>query len=158
MKSRNSYLILGVLMIVLLMPYSAGAVWHIGCVDCPRYFTGNGISSRSLALDSSGNPHIVYGGGNGIYYAYYDGASWHIETVDISVGSYQPSIAIDSLDKAHISYRDSYPNYTLKYATNASGSWVTEIVDSEGSFSSSIAIDSSDKVHISHDAPSKREA
>ena len=33
------------------------------------------------------------------------------------------SIAIDTADKVHISYYDS-SNSDLKYATNASGSWV----------------------------------
>jgi len=124
MKSRNLCLILGVLVIALLMPNSALADWHIGCVDCPRYFTG--VESRALALDSSGNPHIVYGGrggiSDGIHYAYYDGVSWHIETVDNRGSTSYPSIAIDSLDKVHISYGSISG---LIYTTNASGSWVT---------------------------------
>ncbi|NOZ69307.1 MAG: choice-of-anchor D domain-containing protein [Deferribacteres bacterium] len=148
MKSRNSYLILGVLMIALLMPSSAGAAWRTGCVDCPRLFYR--IDMRTLAVDSSGNPHIVYGGGgwigDGVYYAYYDGDSWHIETVDDRGGG-TLSIAIDSSDKAHISYDGSGG---LKHATNASGSWVIETVDIEGGGRPSIAIDSSDKIHISY--------
>ncbi len=146
MKLRNLYLILGVLVIALLLPYSALAGWRTECVDCPRYFGNAG--SRSLALDSSGNPHIVYGGGDGIYYAYYDGLSWHIETVDIAGegADGSPSIAIDSLDKVHISYNLG----DLKYATNTSGSWVIETVDSEGGTHPSIAMDSLDNVHISY--------
>ncbi len=144
MKSRNLCLILGVLMIALLLPYSAVADWRTGCVDCPRYF--NNIYPRSIALDSSGNPHIIYGSWDGVYYAYYDGVSWYIKTVDKSGGG-SLSIAIDSSDKAHISY--SYHD-TLKYATNASGSWVIQTVDSSGAARSSIAIDSSGKAHISY--------
>jgi PKD repeat protein len=58
---------------------------------------------------------------------------------------------LDSLDKVHISYYD-VTNGDLKHATNASGSWVTETVDSAGDVGqyTSIAIDSSDYVHISY--------
>ena len=61
------------------------------------------------------------------------------------------SIALDSSGKAHISYYD-YTNKDLKYATNASGAWVTTMVDSSGSVGgyTSIALDSSGKAHISY--------
>ena len=57
------------------------------------------------------------------------------------------SIAIDTADKVHISYQD-ISNRDFKYATNASGSWVTTTVASNGS-NTSIVIDSSDNAHIS---------
>ena len=57
-------------------------------------------------------------------------------TVDSSgyVGE-DTSIALDSENKAHISYEDieDITNADLKYATNASGSWVITTVDSSGS-------------------------
>ena len=61
------------------------------------------------------------------------------------------SIGLDSNNKAHISYYD-YSNSNLKYATNKTGSWVAEAIDSSGTVGqySSIAIDSNDKVHISY--------
>ncbi len=60
------------------------------------------------------------------------------------------SIAIDSTDGVHISYYD-VTNDSLRYATNASGSWVFETIDSEGVRGyTSIAVDSNDKVHISY--------
>ena len=40
------------------------------------------------------------------------------------------SVALDSSDKVHISYRDSI-NDALKYATNSFGSWTIETVASE---------------------------
>jgi hypothetical protein len=61
---------------------------------------------------------------------------------------YGTSIAIDSQNKAHISYCD-YHNGALKYATNASGDWVITTLDAVGRFSS-IALDSQEKVHISY--------
>ncbi len=41
------------------------------------------------------------------------------------------SIAIDSNDDVHISYRDA-TNGDLKYATDKSGSWVTTSIDTSG--------------------------
>ncbi len=51
------------------------------------------------------------------------------------------SLALDSQDKAHISYSDP-TNDDLKYITNTSGLWVTETVDNEDGcgYSSSLAI------------------
>jgi hypothetical protein len=61
------------------------------------------------------------------------------------------SIAIDSNSNEYISYYDGY-NGDLTCATNASGSWVTQTVDSAGDVGwySSIAVDSNNKVHISY--------
>lgn len=61
------------------------------------------------------------------------------------------SIAIDASGKAHISYRDG-DNGVLRYATNASGAWVTTTVDSSedvGAYAS-IAIGTSGSAHISY--------
>ncbi|MBI5099136.1 MAG: hypothetical protein HZB30_07835 [Nitrospirae bacterium] len=77
-----------------------------------------------------------------------------IETVDSTVnkdmGKYS-SIAVDSNNKAHISYYNA-TNYNLNYATNVSGSWIPYLIESTddaGKFSS-IAIDSNNKAHISY--------
>ena len=72
-----------------------------------------------------------------------DGAGFG--NADVGAGT---SIAIDSNNALHVAYRDS-TNSTLKYATNASGSWVTETVEAGGT-SPSIGIDSNNKVHIAH--------
>ena len=89
--------------------------------------------------------------GESLYYAYYDVSTWQYETVDSPPGAcYHTSLALDSSDNAHISYYDSTSG-DLKYATNASGSWVTETVDNIANYLySSLALDSSDKAHISY--------
>jgi len=80
-----------------------------------------------------------------------ENGDWQIETVDNAGDQiYAISLALDSNDKAHISYIDAnYDEYKLKYTTNASGEWVTDTVDS-GSYSrgSSLVLDSNDNVHI----------
>jgi len=54
----------------------------------------------------------------------------------------------------HISYL-SYLDWELKYALNASGSWVVETVDSSrlASATASVAVDSADNVHITYVGP-----
>jgi hypothetical protein len=61
------------------------------------------------------------------------------------------SMAIDSKGNLHVSYCETN-GFNLKYATNASGSWVYTTVDSTASLGehSSLAIDSNDAIHISY--------
>ena len=50
---------------------------------------------RGMALDPDGRPHVVYGR-NHLFHAWYDGASWQIETVVAAGGSESgPVIAIE---------------------------------------------------------------
>jgi len=81
-------LVLGVL-VLLLAPLALQATpavadgWVIECADCPKLFSS--MTDRSLQLDTAGHPHIAYGGDH-LYYAWHNGASWHYETVDDSPG------------------------------------------------------------------------
>ena len=55
------------------------AEWSIQVADEPKSFYGTSYcepSSRAIAINASNHPHIVYGGGSGLYYACYDGSSW----------------------------------------------------------------------------------
>ena len=135
---------------------NASGAWVTTTVDS----SGEVGEYTSIALDSSGKVHISYYGGygGGLKYATNASGSWVATTVDSGtyyVGKYT-SIALDSSGKAHISYYDatSYapPKQDLKYATNASGAWVTTTVDGSGEVGeyTSIALDSSGKVHISY--------
>ncbi len=148
---KQFYLSLGLLFVLLMaLPAAGFADWTIEAVDAPKYFTN--FYSRAIAIDKVTNqPHIVYGGDH-LYHAYFDGTQWQYETADNSpkVGR-DASIALDSNNKAHISYRDD-TDYDLKYATNDSGAWVTITVDSTGDVGqyTSIAVDSNNKVHISY--------
>jgi hypothetical protein len=123
---------------------------------------GNAGMGNSIAVDSSGKVHISYYGdfGGDLKYANssYPLGPFDIQTVDSGVfvalqfsSIVNTSIATDSNDTVHISYYDA-TNGDLKYATNASGSWVTQTVDSAGDVGgyTSIAVDSNNKVHISY--------
>ncbi len=60
-------------------------------------------------------------------------------SLDPGVGLYT-SIAVDGNDYVHISYYDAI-NKDLKYATNASGQWVTSVVNSKGTVGKYTSID-----------------
>lgn len=125
--------------------------WILECVDCPRWFEN--LTDRSLQLDSSGYPHVAYGGDH-LYYARHDGDQWVFETVDdaVGVGSYA-SLALDGHDRPHISYHDGVTG-ALKHAWHDGAVWQVETVDQVGNWYghgyASLALDSLDQPHVSY--------
>lgn len=104
--------------------YQDSGGWHLEVVDD----WGNVGQHSSLALDEAGHPHISYYDGGyvnppvvefrlDLKYARWDGAAWHIETVDSDgdVGYYS-SLALDSAGYPHIGYHDT-SHRDLKYAS-----------------------------------------
>jgi hypothetical protein len=111
---------------------------------------GNTGTYTSLALDSEGNPHVSYCEGNTfLKYAYCDGTTWHVETVDHDgwPGLYT-SIAIDQNDNPCISYYDNWDG-ELRYAERNGSDWNIQVVDAEGGGFTSLAIDAQGNPHIS---------
>ncbi|MEE9457663.1 MAG: hypothetical protein V3W11_10990 [bacterium] len=131
--------------------YYDGSSWHTTIIDDgvdPGYCT-------SIAIDSRDNPHISYryednyNHDTRVKYAYYDGSSWHVETVDTSgTGT---SIALDYSDRPHISYTVS-DTKDLKYAYKDGGRWHITTVDAEGHLGhrTGIALGGDGEVHISY--------
>jgi hypothetical protein len=114
-------------------------------------------SFPSIAVDSDDKLHVSYNNSNGeIKYATNKSGAWIKSPLDLvwPESEHFTDIAVDSNNKAHIVYYYglySYPNPSLKYATDKSGSWVKSKIDKpfKGMFNS-IAIDSNKKVHISY--------
>jgi len=133
--------LLGPLLALQPAPASADG-WVIECVDCPKQF--NNMTNRSLALDAEGHPHIAYGG-DGLYYAWHDGADWHYETVP-DAGQYT-SLAIDRSGYPHISYINGH---NVKYAYKDASGWHIEAVDVADVTYTSLALDRDGHPHISY--------
>jgi uncharacterized protein YejL (UPF0352 family) len=145
--------------IFLKYAYHDETGWHVEVVDDE----GDVGWSCSLALGSLGLPHIsyfdvldaAYNPTEDLNYAYYDGSSWHIETVD-SEGSAggSNSLALDLLDRPHIAYSSSLGSGQkhLKYAWNDGSAWNIETADSQDNVGSncSLALDSLDRPHIGY--------
>jgi len=142
----------------LKLATNASGSWEISVID------NNGTTGCTphIAIDSSDKVHIAYYNYSqrSLKYATNASGSWAVETVDYSPpadnGS-SASLAIDALGKAYISYSSftttEHSKGLLKYATNASGSWQTYIVDDEDDFSAlytSIKLNSRNKVCISY--------
>ncbi|MFC1591671.1 Ig-like domain-containing protein [Thermodesulfobacteriota bacterium] len=128
---------------------SAGGGLADGIVDSS---STHSVLDNALAVDSGGNLHISYifiDGASDKQMYYYSSASDNRTLVD-TVGT-NNAIAVDSGGKAHISYYDT-DNYDLKYATNASGIWQAETLDSTGVVGqyTAIDVDADDNVHISY--------
>jgi hypothetical protein len=105
----------------------------------------------SLALDSTGLPHIVYtDDGHFVKYARKLGAGgWLKETIAVSEGPF--SLALDSADQPHVAYL-SASGIDLVYAHRLPGGpWSAEVVGPAVNTSQlSLALDSGGLPHISY--------
>ena len=126
-----------------------GDDWHIECVDCPKYFSG--VTDRSLRLDVAEHRHIAYGGEH-LYSAWYNGATWYYETVDSTPDiGYQASPVLDGASYPHVSYRDFTTGDLERTFQNASG-WHFQTPDGSGDVGhyTSLTMDENGYPHISY--------
>ncbi len=84
-----------------------------------------------FAMDSKGNPHLIFWNFNGRYelmYAYYNGNDWVFSKIlDVQRNSDgHPSLSLDSLNKPHVAYTD-YKGVGYAYFTGKN--WFVESVD-----------------------------
>jgi hypothetical protein len=111
------------------------------------------MSNRSLALDSAGHPHIVYGD-NSLYYAWHDGTNWHRETVDMlhPYSGRLASLALDHAGNPHVVYvQSSQPDGAYLWYAYRTGNHWTYIKLAQGlpySASPTIVLDSMGYPHI----------
>jgi hypothetical protein len=138
-------------------PQNLGVAGNLGPAGDFAYTT-----NRSLAVDSGGNPHIVFGGGlNGLYYGTYDGTLWTITQIDPAANAFYASIALDKHDQPHIAYfvqiealpdidvlkyvRATWEGNTLVFGTPQNIDYGRKIA-----VGTSIAVDDNNRPHIAY--------
>lgn len=87
-----------------------GNGWRIDVVDAeanPSGLIGWAMLMTSVALDSSGRPHIVYEANGFMKHAWWDGAKWQIQSLGIHGRKVlYASLAISQNDAIYIGYSD----------------------------------------------------
>ncbi|MFZ2956404.1 MAG: hypothetical protein WA705_05905 [Candidatus Ozemobacteraceae bacterium] len=118
-------------------------------------------TNSSIALGSDNSVHIACGSSDKRLYHLTNRTGTWMNTVVDSLGNgpfaYRVQIAVDKSGGAHLVY-DQRSKNALRYATNKSGSWVTETLDTEGDSwnNPAIWIDAETHVHISHFDPAEK--
>jgi len=133
--------------------YYDGSSWRTEMIE-----TGADLGYHtSIAIDSRDNPHIsyhyydYYNRDSRLKYAYYDGASWRVETVDNTRGTGKhTSLALDAAERPHISYTEDGTS-RLKYAYFDGSRWrITVVVPDDVDHFTSLALDTDGWPHISY--------
>jgi hypothetical protein len=112
----------------------------------------------SLAVDSNNKVHMSYKDdiAYALKYTNNTAGSWVPLIIDTDgYGPVDTAIALDSSSKVHISYAmDMQNSKSIRYVTNASGSWIIRTFENFWSYGgdqfTSIAVDRNSKVHISY--------
>jgi len=152
-KIKSFFHHLGLLMIVVFSVSGCGLnatgggasspSWHFRTIDTVGY------APCSIAVDTSGRPHISYLGresSSHLAYAYFNGSNWLTETIASGVTFHD--IAIDGNNLPHICYRQGD---NLIHSHYTGSIWETETART-GVYPDhiSIAIDSAEAIHVSY--------
>lgn len=138
--------------------FKVGGTWTIAGRITPLESI-SGHYNNNLAVDSLSNPHLAYvrlvsgGSGTELVYGSKQAGTWSFAVVPGPVQPFLPTLALDSANKAHIAWLSN--GNTVGYATNASGSWVVEIVEASAFTTAngnpSIAVDpSTGRIHLAY--------
>lgn len=134
---------------------NTSGVWN--ATDMSSLVAINSGNSCDITVDSDNNVHISFLEDRSLKYISNKTGAWEVQTIDLHSGieisiNSVTSIATDPEDHAHIAYYHDYSEKDLEYATNASGSWSKQTLDSVGDvgYGCDLAIDSMGYIHISY--------
>jgi len=129
---------------------SVAGGWLIEVVDSPGFVRGD----TSLALDSSGNLHLVYFNALSSMVRYGTrraaGGPWNLSDIDRGLDEGHNRLAVDRFGVVHLVYVSD--NGTLRYARRTTGFWTREIVDPFVLLAryASIAVDGNGRPHLAY--------
>jgi hypothetical protein len=105
--------------------------WEARTVDAQ----GGSGKFNSLAVDSSGNPHIAYANvkyeTSGLRFADWNGETWKTAILEGAAGPtpvYSVAMVMDKNDNPHVTY-SLVQTGVVKYATRVDGKWTLQPVD-----------------------------
>lgn len=124
-------------------------------VDIDTYvsstFSYNKFTYPKIRFDSSGNGHVgyIYHTSKELKYIFMGDGFWLRSTVVLYENITGSDLVADAGGHAHFSYIGSG---NVKYATNLTGEWVTEIIEDTDNIARypSIAIDQNNHIHVSY--------
>jgi hypothetical protein len=114
-------------------------------------------SDCSITIAPDGSVHMAYLAflQEDLWYLSNQSGLWAAELIDEQSGTgtdtgYHTALMVDSGGFAHIAYAHDFAENDLEYASNSSGSWVSEKVDNSGTvgYRSDMIIDSLDQVSV----------
>ncbi|MCK5774341.1 MAG: hypothetical protein KAH57_11180 [Thermoplasmata archaeon] len=126
--------------------------WHqMDLIDSQYGFL---YSSPDIALDSSGNPHIlVQNGSQYLDYIFYDGTGWNytksiVQTYSSPFGRDISALELDSSDNVHIIYANTQSK--IDHMSGRAGTWTTTTLNSTIDMIKypDLTIDADDHPHI----------
>jgi len=128
----------------------ATMVWNVEVVaGGSTYFRAS-----AMTLDANDQPHFAYFDldADKVVYTTRVGGTWQSELVADAPTYNSISIAVDSLGRPHIAFKEAGTVEDLRYALRESTGWVVQTVESEGNVGAgcSIAIDGDDHPHIAY--------
>lgn len=143
------------------LSYATNVTSDAGLISIVEAGAWSGVyGDEDIAIDSGGNPHMTYFRATAadLKYATKASGAWSTSivvdgTTPGPMPAYSASIGVDSDNKIHICYYDDAAPDSIKYVTNASGSWVETTIDAIGlaaGWRTSLAVDSNNKIHMSY--------
>ena len=142
--------VVAVLAALLLFAPAALAAWPTPQLVSTGTTTSN--SPPQIALDSAGNPSVVWYGNDGsttqVYYAENTGSGWTPQLVSTggSNNNFSPQIELDAAGNPNVVWGgNDGSTYQVYYAKNTGGGWTPQLVStgaSTGNYVPQIALDS----------------
>jgi hypothetical protein len=126
-----------------------------GDVSTARLDPAAACFNALLVVGGDGSDHLIYAdtNSNQLKYATDVSGTWVVNVIPGAAGAEFPSLAIDQGNAIHVAYLlftgHSPDAYQLVYASNASGSWQTVLVESVLAYPS-IGVDTAGTPHIAY--------